>query len=327
MPHVSTDQPRFSRLLAAVLLLSLPALSGCLTTEPATLTAESITSSAAIPRGYQVDVPAGFTAQALPEYLPHVPYTPQWLETEEASGFSSITATQALEQKLRADLLLYRRPNYRAYFSTGGEDILLVSLDQQDMAAPSPFLVFSTINAHNTAGAAAFPPLRDGNLSSLASWLAGTLATEATDVSVETRTIAGRQWVWLAARLATPFTYPDLDQSTADSEPQTSDETSDQTASADAFEEPSEVPSPDAPKPVEWYFLYAITRSKDMLYAVEGWARPNDLTRMTDAMEMMTASLLTGYQRTPEEIAPPPTDRTDAANIPTETSTAAKTAH
>lgn len=267
--------------------------SGCLGPESATLTPTQISN----PTGgaYRVDIPPGYTAIALPEYLPHVPFTREWLETDQGAAFTDIPV-QPLEQKLRADHLLYRRPNYRAYFSISGEDILLLPEGQTDDPAPSPFLVFTVNHTRSAGDGSGLPALRQGTINAFGEWAAGSLREQASDVSTETRTILGRKWLWLTARLSYPLSPMD---GFLPGE-----------VSASPIPE-SDVLPPAAPSPTDltvrpvsstdsapelWYFLYAATLDgSGNLYGIQGWARSSsDLRSMIDAVGDMIGTLRTG---------------------------------
>ncbi len=277
LSHLFSHGPR---LLAAGLLLSLPGWSGCFTSEPATITAEQISNPTAGARGYQIAVPPGYSAVNLPEYLPHVPFTQEWLATEEAAPFSGIAQTQALELKLLADHLLYRRPNYRAYFSISGEDVLLFPTAQADQPAPSPFLVFSLITVRNATGTPAFPTLGKGNLNAFGNWMAGSLKEQATEIRVETRSLMGRDWLWLSARLSDPLLITEDSEKAPVAAPETA---------------PRPAPSPGSAgnnTPESWNLLYVATLSSGTyLYAIQGWSHPEDTKALVDAVEEMILSL------------------------------------
>ncbi|MBC2593551.1 hypothetical protein H5P28_04680 [Ruficoccus amylovorans] len=272
MPSALTDRitgfrPFAGRIIAAGLLLSLPVWSGCFTPEPATITDSSISNAIGGSLPYSVDIPRGYKAIHLPEYLPHVAYTPEWLRTEEAAAFAGLVQTQALEQKLRADLLLYRRPNYRAYYSTGGEDILLFPKNEAAPHAPSPFMVF-TADCYRGPGGVTFAPLRQGSLSAFGTWAAGSMTEGADEVSVDTRSVLGRKWIWLTARFDYPFT-----PATAN----TSDTATDNST-------PTQTPAAAE----SWQFLYVATLGPgDMLYSIQGWSRPADHKAMVEAVDEM----------------------------------------
>ena len=257
------------RLSAVTLLLSLPAWSGCLSPESATITDDTISNTTGS-GAYTVNLPPGYTAVRMPEYLPHVPFTQGWLQTEEAAPFAGFVQTQALEQKLHADLLLYRRPNYRAYFSISGEDTLLVPLAQADKPDPTTFLVFTVDNCRTANGQYAFPQLNTSSLRSFGNWLAGSLSQEASDVSDQTRTLFGRESLWLTARLPWPPKPANEDTDTA------------QTTS----------PADTKAGPVYGYFLYTATLgAHGNLYAVQGWATPENAARMVEAASELMGSL------------------------------------
>lgn len=265
-----------------MLLLSLPLVwSGCLGPESATVTTTQISNATG--GAYCVDIPPGYTATALPEYLPHVPFTREWLETDQGAAFADIPV-QPLEQKLRADHLLYRRPNYRAYFSISGEDILLLPETQADKPAPSPFLVFTVNHTRAAGGGVGLPALRQGTINAFGEWAAGSLRAQATDISTETRTIRGRNWLWLTARL--PYPLPPMDGFLP----------GEVSASPD-LATPGTSPASSAAAPPElWYFLYAATLDgSGNLYGIQGWARSaSDLSTMIDAVGDMIGTLRTG---------------------------------
>lgn len=262
-------------LLAAAALLP----AGCLTMEPAEVTATQIRNPSAGSYGYRIDIPRGYTALPLPEYIPHVAFTQAWLASAEAAPFQQIAQSQALEQKLRADHLIYRRPNYRAYFSTSGEDFLLVPDGQLDEPAPSPFIVFSTLNRGRATDEMGLGDYSGNRIGRFGTRAAGSLGPYATDVSVDTRKILGREWIWLTATITTPI-------------PPAGD-------LVDAVTAPEVAANATQAPPETWRFLYLATLGRDReLFAIQGWSHPEDFRALVEAIDGMAGSLSSLYGKT-----------------------------